>query len=1018
MEDDISFIEAAAKEILSESDVTKLEKFFELRYYKELVEVVREYPERKSIIVDYWDLDRYDADLADKLLNSPEEVISAAKDAIKRLDLGIKDIDINVRFTNLPESCHVRIKDIRSEHLGKLIVVEGIIKTISEVRPECVEAVFRCPSCNKKINVKQDGRRFLEPQQCDCGRKGRFLLEENETKYLDGQRIRMQEPPEVLEGSEQPSQIYVHLVDDLVSPRERRKIMPGNRIKVVGIVKKVQEKSPGNVKTPRYDIYIEANYIEPVEREFEEIELTREDIEKIKELSQYPNLYDLLVESIAPTIYGYKEIKEAILLQLFGGVPKIQPDGTRIRGDIHIFLIGDPGTAKSQLLRYIANLAPKGRYVSGKAATTAGLTVTLVKDEFVGGWTLEAGALVLANKGIVCVDEFEKMSKEDRSALHEAMEQQSYHKDFEIMLADGSKVRIGEFIDDLMERYKDFVIKGKDTEILYVNNIYVMAYDISKKDIAVCKADRISRHKAPDKFVRIEFENGRSIMVTPEHPMLVWKGDNIETIRADRLKEGMLTVGVRKYKLEPVGASFDESMGNPYYGLQTITSCAEPAFGCPHIHLALGDFNYLRCTTPRVSVEIDAKLDKLKRVPRFVFNNKEKIRFIKSLFEKYGCVVEDKIVFRTSSRLFAEDLQDFLLFLGIYSRIEHDERDYKVVVSEAYSTAELSKILANVHGYSKRKRNYESSMKGNMRFLKVKKVEVIENKGSKWVYDITVEPYHLFVSHGLVLHNTISVAKAGIVTTLKAETAILAAANPKYGRFDRYRPLYEQTDIGPTLLSRFDLKFPLLDVPKKDRDEKLAEHIIKAHANPSYIKPPISPEFLRKYIAYARKVCKPKLSDEAIEEIKNFYVNLRNSYSEEAEAIVPLTPRQLEALIRLAEASAKVRLSNVVTKEDAQRAIRLLEYSLKLLGTEPETGKIDIDRIDAAMSSSQRSKVATILEIVDDLGKNREDGIPVEEIVEEAKNRGLRESDVYELIDKLKIKGDLWEPKPGFIRKI
>ncbi len=689
MEDDTSFIEAAAKEILSEDDVTKLEKFFELYYYKKLVEVAREYPEKKSIIVDYWDLDKYDADLADKLLNSPEEVINAAKEAIKRIDLGVKDIDINVRFTNLPESCHVRIKDIRSEHLDKLIVIEGVIKTISDVRPECVEAVFRCPGCNKKIKVKQDGRRFLEPYQCDCGRRGKFILEESETKYLDAQRIRVQEPPEVLEGSEQPSQIYVHLVDDLVSPKERRKIMPGNRVKIVGIVKKVQERGPGNVRTPRYDIYIEANYVEPIEREFEEIELTKEDIEKIKELSKYPNLYDLLIDSIAPTIYGYREIKEAILLQLFGGVPKVQPDGTRIRGDIHIFLIGDPGTAKSQLLRYIANLAPKGRYVSGKAATTAGLTVTLVKDEFMGGWTLEAGALVLANKGIVCVDEFEKMSKEDRSALHEAMEQQ-----------------------------------------------------------------------------------------------------------------------------------------------------------------------------------------------------------------------------------------------------------------------------------------------------------------------------------------TISVAKAGIVTTLKAETAILAAANPKYGRFDRYRPLYEQTDIGPTLLSRFDLKFPLLDIPKKENDEKLAEHILKAHADPDYIKPPIPPEFLRKYIAYARKVCKPKLSKEAIEEIKNFYVNLRSSYSEEAGAIVPLTPRQLEALIRLAEASAKVRLSDVVTREDAKRAIRLLEYSLKLLGTEPETGKIDIDRIEAGMSSSQRSKVTTLLTIIEDLGKNREDGVPIEEILDEAKSRGLEESEVYELIDKLKREGNLLEPRPGFIKKI
>lgn len=140
-------------------------------------------------------------------------------------------------------------------------------------------------------------------------------------------------------------------------------------------------------------------------------------------------------------------------LQLFGGVPKELADGTRLRGDIHVLMIGDPGIGKSQMLKYVSKLAPRGIYTSGKGTTGVGLTAAAIRDEF-GGWSLEAGALVLGDKGVVCIDELDKMREEDRSAIHEALEQQSYHKDFEILLANGRKMKIGNFVDELMEKIK------------------------------------------------------------------------------------------------------------------------------------------------------------------------------------------------------------------------------------------------------------------------------------------------------------------------------------------------------------------------------------------------------------------------------------------------------------------------------------------------------------------------------------------------------------------------------------
>ncbi|MEM2874100.1 MAG: minichromosome maintenance protein MCM [Candidatus Nanoarchaeia archaeon] len=673
--------------VLSEDIIFKFRTFIEKYYYNELLTRIKK--GETSLYIDFGALAKFDIGLSEQLLNNFPEIIKNAEEAIKQLDIPEAKYPLRVRLQNLPKSVFIKIRDIRGKHLGQVILTEGLIRQASDIRPRVTFATYSCPSCGAQILVEQTGNKFREPTKCACGRSGKFKLVDK--KLVDVQRLIVEEAPESLEGGEQPKRIAIFLEEDLLDPKLEKKHYPGNKVQIIGVVKEVPiPLKTGGISTT-YDLCIEANNIETVEEEFGEIEITPEDERIIKELAAKPNIYEKLAQSIAPSIYGYENIKEAIVLQMFGGVKKTRPDGTKTRGDIHIFLVGDPGSGKSEILRYVAALAPKARYVAGKGASAAGITASVVRDEFIRGWALEAGVLVLANKGMACIDELDKMNPEDTSAMHEACEQQ-----------------------------------------------------------------------------------------------------------------------------------------------------------------------------------------------------------------------------------------------------------------------------------------------------------------------------------------TITIAKANIHATLKAETSILAAANPKFGRFDPYEPIARQIDLPPTLLNRFDLIFPIRDIPNLDRDEKIAQHILELAAAPESIQQEISIQLLRKYIAYARQNCFPKLTLGAIEEIKKFYISLRASAVKEEAQIraIPISARQLEALVRLAEASAKIRLGDKVTRKDAQRAIDLLKSSMQEVAYDTETGQFDIDRITTGITATQRSQIATIRRIIDSLSEKIGKQIPLQDILQQADAEGIDRAKTEEILENLKKKGDIFEPKPGLISKI
>jgi replicative DNA helicase Mcm len=391
-----------------------------------IADIVASYPDKRSVNVKYEDIDAYNTDLAMFFLDNPDRCLGKGKEVLKAAlppSWNKNDI-VNLRITNLPRDAKVEIRRLRAKHLGKLVAVEGLVRKATTVKPRMTRALFRCSRCGAEMWETQRTIVMKEPLMCSnpdgsCNKQAtHFELDSKASIYTDTQKIEIQESPEGLRGGAQPERMTGYVEDDIAGI-----ITAGNRITINGIVRSAEKHDRD--KSTVFEIFMDVLSIEFEEHEYDEILITDEDEAEIVKMSEDPKLFENIVASIAPTIYGMDEVKGAIALQLFGGCNKEMDDKTVIRGDMHVLLVGDPGVAKSQVLRYMSTLAPRGIYASGKSASAAGLTAAAVKDEFGDGrWTLEAGALVLADKGLACIDELDKMTAQDRSSLHEAMESQ------------------------------------------------------------------------------------------------------------------------------------------------------------------------------------------------------------------------------------------------------------------------------------------------------------------------------------------------------------------------------------------------------------------------------------------------------------------------------------------------------------------------------------------------------------------------------------------------------------------
>ena len=379
---------------------------------------------KTSITINFDELYSFDQTLAEQLLNKPEEYLEhASKAAYEQLRIEDEEyaekIDrVIVRIAKLLGK--EALRKIGSKNMGKLILVEGIVVRATPVRPMVLQAAYKCKRCGTSMKIEQTGQFLKAPAICmgvDCGKDGPFEFVQEESTFIDSQDLRLQEKPEDLPPGQLPRVLAVKLVGDEIVDQAR----PGDHVSIVGIVRAHAPSLVGMGKLRTFILQLEANSVELLGKEPETSPPTPEEEEKILELSRDPFVHKKIMSSIAPSIFGNEHLKEAVMYLLFGGVSRTLPDMT-VRGEMNTLIIGDPGTAKSQMLQYVSRIAPRGLYTSGRGTTAAGLTAAVVREKG-GSMSLEAGALVLADKGIACIDEMDKMRPEDRVAIHEAMEQ-------------------------------------------------------------------------------------------------------------------------------------------------------------------------------------------------------------------------------------------------------------------------------------------------------------------------------------------------------------------------------------------------------------------------------------------------------------------------------------------------------------------------------------------------------------------------------------------------------------------
>ena len=319
------------------------------------------------------------------------------------------------------------VRNVRGEHLGHLITVRGITTRVSDVKPAIQVNAYTCDRCGSEIFQPITTKQFTPMQECpspECKRnnsKGQLFLSTRASKFLPFQEVKIQEMADQVPVGHIPRTLTIHCHGTLT-----RQINPGDVVDVAGIFLPTPYTGFKAIRAGLLtDTYLEAQYVNQHKKAYDDLVIDARTFRRIEQYKSSGHMYEYLSRSIAPEIYGHLDVKKALLLLLIGGVTKEIGDGMKIRGDINICLMGDPGVAKSQLLKYITKVAPRGVYTTGRGSSGVGLTAAVMRDPVTDEMVLEGGALVLADNGIACIDEFDKMDDGDRTAIHEVMEQQT-----------------------------------------------------------------------------------------------------------------------------------------------------------------------------------------------------------------------------------------------------------------------------------------------------------------------------------------------------------------------------------------------------------------------------------------------------------------------------------------------------------------------------------------------------------------------------------------------------------------
>lgn len=1025
------------------------------------------------IVVDYNDLVSY-PEIESVFNTDPDEILHAFSGAIKdilkeRFPQYAEKIrhDVRVRISNYPAQRSLR--EINAEVIGKMVSVSGMVVRSSEIKPLAKELVYHCPVGHVTRRVQEKGLEFKEPLKCDdakCTHRDLELTPE-QSKFIDFQMVRLQELPEDLPPGQLPHYLDVTVLQDLVDNAR-----PGDRVILSGIVRIEQEHIPSlRGKSGIYRLRIQGNNIEflggrgtKTSRSTEREEISPDEEKIIKSLAKNTDIYDRLVASFAPHIHGHDIIKESILLLIVGSTQKILADGAKIRGDINVFLVGDPGCLD-------------------------GSSKVILED---------GGIVDLASLGKNHLEQIKvRMQNEYDNDVATVFHKYENQKVIEVITNSGKRL-VGTYNHPLLtkNRWKrlDELKEGDDLRTITYIPCSIKEYLPTNFSVIT----RSSYHGKIPEFVNEELAAFMGFLT----------GDG--WVRKNGYRLGF-TVSQEEEELLPILLQ----MGHNLFGLEPKITKR----GYEGQILVMNDGRQITRTMYVSNVEYDSKNiagmlgflkddSKNRSIPSSILQSSNSVAasYLKWLFEADGTVFNKgrarrAIQLKSISIKLLRDVQMLLLRFGIHSRIIQHSTGNNLVIRRGPSIVKYAKHVGFASNNKAEKLNdlvkwaleVRRDQKHDEEYEKISQINYLKERQD--VYDVEIPRSHKFIANGIVSHNTaksemlkfcariaprglytsgrgstaagltaavvrdkigimmleagavvlgdqglvaidefdkmkpedrsalhevmeqqsVSIAKGGIVATLNARTSILAAANPMFGKYDPFKNITENVNLPVPLLTRFDLIFVVRDIPSKERDTRIARHILNLHrTSVTDTKSLIDVDILTKYLSYAKRF-DPNLTSEAEEKILEYYMKMRNV---ESEGMITVTPRQLEGLVRMATARARLLMKTQVDSEDAERAIFLIQSMLEDAGVDVNTGKVDLGVLQGR-PHSEVSKMQLFMDVMKSLEGDEKRLVEEKTFVKELVKTGkFTEEDARKYIKKLQRESAIYESKPGHYNRV